>query len=180
MQSVASVGSFQLVPFELTREFPSTLFEYLKRFKAWKVPDEAKLTCRIKHALIALYAAQQQLPFDEPEDSKLKVEFRVQIERLRSKLSQIAGPAALAQFDADRMTGALSPGHHGGGGGGGGGAGGAGAYASLPGRMTNEQLAHELLLDPTFRLDDAGCCQAENPVFQRIRESFHKVPPSPT
>ena len=48
--------SFQAVPKELTEDFPTMLFEYLKCFKAWKIPDagEAKLTCRIKHALIAL------------------------------------------------------------------------------------------------------------------------------
>ena len=41
--------------------------------------------------------------------------------------------------------------------------------------MTNEQLAHELLLDRTFQLDEGGGCSAENPVFQRIRESFHQA-----
>ena len=155
------------------------LFEYLKRFKAWKVPDEAKLTCRIKHALIALYQAEEHLPPDEPEDSKLKIEFRTQIERLRSKLQQIAGVDALNQFDEQRRAGRIPGGSGGegsGGGSGGGGSGGAGgAYAALPGRMTNEQLAHELLLDPTFQLDESGGCSVENPVFHRIRESFHQA-----
>ena len=41
--------------------------------------------------------------------------------------------------------------------------------------MSNEQLAHELLLDPTFQLDESGGCSAENPVFHRIRESFHQA-----
>ena len=149
------------------------LFEFLKRFKAWKVPDEAKLTCRIKHALIALYQAEEHLPPDEPEDSKLKVEFRTQIERLRGKLQQIAGVDALNRFDEQRRAGLVQSG---GGGGGGIGAGGAGgAYAALPGRMTNEQLAHELLLDPAFQLDESGGCSVENPVFHRIRESFHQA-----
>ena len=39
--------------------------------------------------------------------------------------------------------------------------------------MTNEQLAHELLLDLTFQLDESGCCSVEKPVFHSIRESFH-------
>ena len=146
------------------------------------MPDEAKLTCRIKHALIALYQAEEHLPPAEPTDSKLRLEFRTQIDRLRTKLSQIAGPEALEQFDTQRRAGQPSGsgsggGPPGGGGGGGGssaaagvggsgsgssagvgsGAGAAGlssgAYPSLPGRMTNEQLAHELLLDPTFQLD---------------------------
>lgn len=101
IKCVASEGFFQEVPFHLTLDFPVFLFEYLKNFKAWKVPDEAKLVCRIKHALIALYGAESNLPRNEPEDSKLKIEFRTQIERLRSKLSQIGGHEALLKFDED-------------------------------------------------------------------------------
>jgi len=53
---LASEGKcFADVPFELTKDFPTLLYNFLQCFKAWKVPDEAKLTCRIKHALIALY-----------------------------------------------------------------------------------------------------------------------------
>ena len=163
VECVASTGSFQAVSTELTCQFPTMLFEYLKRFKAWKVPDEAKLTCRIKHALIALYGAEQHLPPDEPEDSKLKVEFRTQIQRLRSKRSQIAGPDALVQFDAERVDGGPRVGGNG------------SVYTAIPGRLTNEQLAHELLLDQAFQLCDSGGTSAENPVFHRIRESFHQA-----
>ncbi len=163
---VATPGRcFQAVPSALTEEFPTALFEYLKRFKAWKVPDEAKLTCRIKHALIALYQAEGHLPPDEPEDSKLKVEFRTQIDRLRGKLLQIAGQAALDKLDADRLVGAPDTTTTSSG----------GAYAALPGRMTNEQLTHELLLDPTFQLDDTGGCNIGDAVFRRMRESFHQA-----
>ena len=41
--------------------------------------------------------------------------------------------------------------------------------------MTNEQMAHELLMDPTFQLDAAGGCSAENPAHHRIREMFHQA-----
>ena len=167
---------FSAVPHELTKDFPTMLFNYLRCFKAWKVPDEAKLTCRIKHALIALYQAEGHLPSDEPDDSKLKIEFRTQIERLRNKLLQIAGAEVLAKFDEDRLASAVSDAPDGNGGSNDdNGKGGGGAYAALPGRMTNEQLAHELLLDPTFQLDESGGCSIENPVFHRIRESFHAV-----
>jgi len=162
--------SFAEVPHELTSCFPTLLFDYLKNFKAWKVPDEAKLTCRIKHALIALYQAEEHLPPDEPEDSKLKTEFRTQIERLRSKLQQIAGVDTLNRFDEERRAGTVHSGINETTA-----AGSGGAYAALPGRMTNEQLAHELLMDPTFQLDESGGCSVENPVFHRIRESFHQA-----
>ena len=117
---------------------------------------------------------QEHLPPDEPEDSKLKVEFRTQIERLRSKLQQIAGVDALNRFDEQRrirpcqppLASSSSPF---------GGGPSSSAYAALPGRMSNEQLAHELLMDPTFQLDESGGCSTENPVFHRIRESFHQA-----
>ena len=160
--------AFSEVPPELTKDFPTLLFEYLKRFKAWKGPDEAKLTCRIKHALVALYQAEEHLPADEPPDSKLKLEFRTQIERLRSKLEQIAGAEALAKFDSDRPASLGEGGPRAS-------ASTGGAYAALPGRMTNEQLAHEMILDPEFQLDESGGCTVDNPVFHRIRESFHAV-----
>ena len=151
------------------KSFPIVIFEFLKRFKAWKVPDEAKLACRIKHALVALYQAEQQFPPNEPENSKLKLEFRTQIERLRGKLQQIAGVDALTEFDKNYKSGTLpltlpiGEGY------------GPGAYASLPGRMSNEHLAHELLMDPLFQLSDTGDGASENPFYHRIRQSFHKV-----
>jgi len=168
-ESFRERGSFAKVPHSLTKDFPTLLFEYLKKFKAWKVPDENKLKMRIKHALIALYQAEEHLPPDEPADSKLKKEFSTQIERLRSKLQQIGGVDALDRFDAERAAGHVHTGNPGNP------PGGSSAYAALPGRLTNEQLAHELLLDPGFQLDESGGCSVENPVFHRIRESFHQA-----
>jgi hypothetical protein len=43
VKHVESKGMFQNVPFELTADFPTMLYEYLKRFKLWKVPDEVRL-----------------------------------------------------------------------------------------------------------------------------------------
>ena len=142
-----------------------------------------------------MYQAEEHLPPGEPLDSKLRLEFRTQIDRLRAKLSQIAGPESLEQFDTQRGSGpddmlalgsndsvvrmpalgsndrpATENNRHAG-------AAGlsSGAYPSLPGRLSNEQLAHELLLDPTFQLDESGGCSAENPVYHRIRKSFHQA-----
>jgi heme A synthase len=41
--------------------------------------------------------------------------------------------------------------------------------------MINEQLCHELSLNPAFQLDENGGCSAESRTFHRIRESFHRV-----
>ena len=157
-------GHFSLLSADLTKDFPTMLFEYLKRFKAWKIPDEKKLVTRIKHALVALYQAEEHLPVDEPDDSKLRIEFVTQIERLRSKMIQIVGVNALNEFDEQRKNNQIPHGLPS-----------DGMHAELPGRMTNEQLAHELLIDPTFQLDESGGCSVENPVFHRIRESFHQA-----
>jgi hypothetical protein len=156
----------------LLSDFQPTLFEYLRRFQQWKVPDEAKLSLRIKHALIALCQAQAHLPPDEPADSRLSAEFRQQIARLRSKLVQIAGQAELDRFDERQRASAsagdaLPPPLQGGG----------GANHPSSARVTNEQLAHELLIDPAFQLSDDGSVDDEGAgsVLRRIRESFHQV-----
>ena len=98
--------SFQEVPHELTKDFLTVLFEYLKRFAAWKRERycDPRVACRIKHALYALYIAEQHLPPDEPEDSKLKIELRTRIERLRYKLQQICGVDALNEIDEQRRV----------------------------------------------------------------------------
>jgi hypothetical protein len=169
-RDIVAAGSFRGVSRDVAVAFVPQLFEFIRRFQAWKVPDEAKLTCRIQHALIALYQAKGQLPSNEPADSPLSVELRTQIERLRNKLRVIAGAEALAQFDtvhgiqADgTMAGAAATP-----------AVALGAYTPPGTRVSNEQLAHELLLDPAFQLSDDGDV-AENPVAHRIRASFHRV-----
>ena len=53
--------------------FEAMTAEYFTRFNAWRVPDTEKLLNRIKHALVALYAAEKHLPDNEPADSPLKV-----------------------------------------------------------------------------------------------------------
>jgi len=140
--------------------------------------------------------AEGHLPPNEPEDSKLKIEFRTQIERLRSKLQQIAGADALIKFDRDRQGEAYTtcrPNEDGGDGDGDGGGGGvATAFAGRclwcchcpcilhdfspcvcrTSRISNEQLAHELLLDPNYKLDYNNHGDTTNTALHRIRESF--------
>jgi hypothetical protein len=96
---ISSRHSFQDVPYELTKDFSTMLFKYFECFKAWKEPDKAKLICRIKHALIALYKAEEHLPPNEPENSEFKIVFNMQIKQLRNKLQHITGVEALLLFD---------------------------------------------------------------------------------
>ena len=163
MREISEYGLFKDVPSAMTEKFTALLFDYLCHFKAWKVPDEKKLVLRIQHALLALYQARAHLPREEPADSKLNIEFETQITRLRSKLVQIAGRPALEKFDRDRLLDAPldpQPGVEMG-------------TEIMPSRMSNEELAHEVLIDIKFQLSDSG--GLENLVCLRIRETFHKA-----
>jgi hypothetical protein len=161
-------GSFSNIPKDLTANFIAYLYKFLKDFKAWKVPDEEKLTRRICHALIALEEAQMHLPEDEPGDSRLSVEFRTQIERLRSKLQQIAGADKVKEYDDSRRA-AREAGRQNR-------TSASGSVGGLRDRVSNEQMAHELMLDPSFELNDlaeAECCSCA--VSTAIRQKFHQV-----
>ena len=149
----------------LMSSFSTVLLDYLTKFKAWKIPDESKLTCRIKHALIALYAAVQHLPSEERVDSTLGVEFQAQIERLRNKLVQISGEPALQVFDELRLaapppSAVSSSGTVG---------------LSFPSRMDNVQLAHELFINPAFTLTNQRGDFESQPCIHRIIEGFHRA-----
>ena len=138
---------------------------------------------RIQHALVALYGAEESLPPNEPGSSKLRLEFNTQIVRLRTKLTRIAGPACMQEFDrAHPRLLAASPSPK---------APSAAAPSPeapeapqqlreslrgpMPGRLSNEQLAHELALDRSFQLEDGGGCRSENPLLQQIRDRFHRA-----
>jgi hypothetical protein len=167
-KELVSLGSFQALPKELTKNFHKFLMKYLNDFKTWKVPDEQKLTTRIKHALVALEEAQMQLPADEPTDSKLAIELRVQIERLRGKLAHVGGPAVLRQFDESRAAWRASATRKSGSNEG-------ETTDSFGGRVSNEALAHELLLDPAFQLNDDAVHTVQSQININIRNSFHDV-----
>jgi hypothetical protein len=155
-------GSLQFINNEFLAKFSLQLYDYLRCFKAWKIPNEAKLLKRIKNALTALYQAEAFLPVDEPVDSEMRNEFRVQIERLRGKMLSIGGPEVLAEFDSTRpaLVAGIERGR---------------GRVNWPERTSNEQLAHELLLDPTFQLGDDGDYATIDASARGIRQHFHEV-----
>ena len=134
--SILDGSTFSNLDVNLRASFSELLFDYLTKFNAWKVPDMEKLTGRIRHALIALYGAQLSLPINEPEDSRISVELRTQIERLRAKIVQTVGVGALAEFDATRAAATNT-------------------LAIVP-RLNNEYLAHQLFIDPGYQMKLAG------------------------
>jgi len=141
-------------------DFQQVLLDYLVKFKTWKVPDEHKLLTRIKHALVALYQARAHVP----DGDQLLQEFQAQIGRLQGKFREIGGDAAFEQFqqevEARGLENMVAENAH-------------LAPEALPRQLTNEQLAHELLLDDSFQLmdDGMGCNMGTN----KIRETFHRA-----
>lgn len=136
--SILDGSTFSNLDVNLRASFTELLFDYLTKFNAWKVPDMEKLIGRIRHALIAIYGAQLSLPVNEPEDSRLSVELRAQIERLRAKIVQIAGAESLAEFDATRATAVSTN-----------------TLVITP-RLNNEYLAHQLFINPGYQMKLAG------------------------
>lgn len=154
---------------ESAKDFTACLYRYFRDFQTWKVPDELRLTKRIRHALIALCQAKNALPPSEPADSKLRVDFDTQITRLKNKTKQIAGEQKLKELEEElaslsptsvqgeidlRRTPVANSNGQGG------------------GKISNEQLAHELLFNPLFQLDEKGSGEFLNPLFNKIRSSF--------
>lgn len=127
---------------DTVRDFALLNIEYYDKFNAWKIPDEIKLRNRICSALDALYAAEEHIPPGEDPNSQLVVEFRTQIARLRAKLAQLNNGATLEAYDLSRQNrGAVTQ----------------QSVVSdrfVPRHMTNDELAHELLLNPDFRLTE--------------------------
>lgn len=149
---------------------PSLLCTYLRTFKDWKLVDERKLAGRLTHALRGLEQAEMGLKDDE-QDNKLRAELRAQQKRLREKLAQIAGLKAVEAHDAKRarsvQAATVSRDAHA-----------PQSAAELTGHvggMTNEQLAHELLVDKDFRLDEQAGMSDDRLVHTKIRETFERA-----
>jgi hypothetical protein len=164
-----AAGPIQEIDKALAMQFPDTLNEYVSAFKAWKIPNEEKLASRLKHALDALYATEAEVEGCEQEAMKRRSEVRAKIERLRLKLVQVAGEPVLRAYETEKKLPHLPV---------------PGAPKSplavedstaslVQARLTNEQLAHELLFDRNFKIKEGGGSSAESPVFQKMRASFH-------
>ena len=152
--------SFRDVPRADTENFMALLCEYVASFVAWRGADDAKLLPRIKSALVGMYQAERSVAPDEPEDSETRVEFRTQIARLRAELVRAGGEAELREFDRQMSGEAPASAAH---------------FDEVQGKLTNDELAHEILLDPGFQLDSFGGCGDVNAGSRKVRESFHRA-----
>jgi len=139
--------AFHEIPLDVTASLRPSLGTYLQRMREWRNPDEGLLLTRIVNALVSLYITKGGLAVDEPNDSNLSNELNAQIQRLRQKMRQIAGEEALVRFDESRRTGRLLSEY---------GIDENRARVNISDAMSHlvsqEVLANELLLDPSFQL----------------------------
>ena len=135
LDAIGAKGSFQAIPPELSRDFTALMDAYLERFDEWRGVDRADQAHRTRHALFSVSMALDYLP---PGDSPLKASMCAQIARLRAKLEELAGVDALRVFDEGRHPERNRRKDR----------------AVEARRMRNEQIAHELLLDPSFRFGE--------------------------
>lgn len=152
---------------ESTDGFLAKLFLFMDKFREWKKPDEKVLYSRIKVALSGLIYAKKHAPHSDPNYAKTIQEINYQIKRLRNKISTIAGKDALEEYDRETDFGSVIQ------------EGESSSYVGNPSgvvqenkRMTNEQLAHELLLDPAYVLTPLKAAGCHNPVDAKIKECF--------
>lgn len=170
---IKSGVKFKDITQELTKNFVVIFFDYLKSFKEWKDIDEHKLSSRIKCSLIALYQARKTLDESNPlTEQKYKVEIDIQIKRLRNKLILITSSDTLKEFDRqqnidphtfiDNKTDINYNSLH-------------NRELVLTNNISNEQLAHELLINPNFQFDENCIYSILNPIYQKTNELFQNA-----
>ena len=147
------------------KDFPSKLCTYLRTFKAWKTQDEIRISDKLKNSLRQLLRAEVSLE-NEPTKLALVNELREQSTRLKSKLALIGGNKVhdvfvkeLDELKEQERTKMLD------------------RYMvqgqGQKGGMSNEQLAHELLLNPLFVMHDKDTSAGDDKlVYTKIRETF--------
>jgi len=126
---------------------------FLTNFRRWKIVDERALVDRMQRTLHDLY---RTLGMQGQDDHARRAVLESEIARMRQKLLQIAGINVMNQFDRDLLNaGTPEP-----------------VNSSLPQRMSNAQLAHELLLDPSFKLSVSSAAGASDPYTRFLRNIF--------
>lgn len=151
---------------ETTNGFLGKVFLFMKSFKDWKTPDSKIFLSRVKIALKALMEARKHALDSDSNSTETLEELNFQINRLRNKIITVAGAEALENFDKETDSISVVPSN---------------TESTqrdvdfLDNRMTNEQLAHELLLDPTFVLTSDRASGCHNALSTNIKEAFSRA-----
>ena len=160
-------GAFCKIDFEKYKEFPAKFHKYLRSFRQWKARDLKRNAANIKAALHDLYEQRARLPADEPVDSQLNQDYRKTISQLECKLQEYVPKSEydlfienesraimIAPIEMQRLDRA--------------------AILRLEFHKSPEQLAHELLIDPEFQLDERGVASEDLPQTAAARSRFNQ------
>eukprot|EP00960_Hanusia_phi_P005493 159808-Hanusia_phi.AAC.5 len=148
---------------------------FLTAFTEWKRPDELKLSKRIQNTLTAVYVSESKLTPSVLNYAEIMREFAKRKESLTRKLKHVAPPDVFRNMqdafrakgyhvedfdspvvDQDSLTDTKLP-------------------VMLPGKMSKEQLAHELLLDPSYQFSVDDCGYMDDKSLQSVRDTFREV-----
>jgi len=154
---------------EKARAFLLILSTYVKVFKEWKLLDEKRVVSRIRYTLEALIDIQHNLgPIDDFESERLHLEYNLRISNLKSALFKFkTGIKVLQELKIPEVQHSSSntqgyPFMQ------------TDIFRCFPKKMSNEQMAHEILLDPLFQLNDHGSLPYLHPALKTMRDCFHK------
>jgi hypothetical protein len=106
-EETSGSGSMQQIPRDITDPFPDHLKDFVVKYKAWKIADEARLGERIKAGLTAIYEAEAVMPIDEPRRDIFLAEFKRHQDRLQYRLMKVCGQRVLRDFDLASNRGHL-------------------------------------------------------------------------
>ena len=169
-----------------TETFPLLLDEYRRLFNDWKKVDAVKLVTRMEKALFALYTSESIIvERGEGDQAESLGQIRATIKALSRKMDTVGGPGTLARFHltppGTRRSGPAA---------------GEAGEASVPDvplarssrltlpsaihivtstRLTNEQIAHELLLNPLFQFQRTGNDGSADASTNEICNVFHRA-----
>ena len=153
---IIEAGCLQWVAYSTVSDFVKMAYEYLVIYHKWRALDVIRITKLKEWSLIKLYNARKDVL---PQDVDLIDQFDVQICTVRASLEKFGGVAAVKSFDEklsfepEKCNPPLyfrnyldeDEGDYGGFSG-----------TVFTGTPTNEQTAHELLINPEFHLPDVS------------------------
>lgn len=163
MAGGSSVGSEDLV-----LGFLPALYGYFERFTAWKGRENLKLERRIRSMLVANEDSLAVVRSAGHGNSALATALEREISSLRSKMVRSLGQAKLDAYDESRR-GAQRPVSR------------LDVQTTPPPvdagmqRNSNEEFAHELLIDPSFQLSDTGDIPGSSATGFIVRMTFYQV-----
>lgn len=148
-------------------DYEPTLNRYCSAFKKWKIIDEQKIVNKLKHLLKATYQAQQQQQQYSTQDQD---DFNQKINNLRYKIQNVAGEECRKRIDRelgkDPNIQPVEPKEQ--------------PQTTLQNtnttnknqvrNLSNEQLAHELMLNENFKMDIDAASPKQTQHEQKIQE----------